>query len=379
MTKPIVVGVDIRDLRIATSGTRTYLEELCRIFRSMDGKEFRFIFFDTGIPVYTGRNRVLKLAEHIRFQLWKQLILPFKAIGNSCDILFCTDFFVPLIQIRYKTVPVFHDAFFFEYPEHYNRLWLMLFRKLAVPAAKRSPAVIIPSYYARDKVQRYTGIAPDRLHVVYEAPKSMQANLMADDTLVRQVKQGREQGLLYLLHIGSFDKRKNLPVLVQAFRKLIQNGYSQFRLVLVGESSAKQHTNATSDVLHAIETNGMEDFVIRTGYLPDGTLPFIYANAFMYVFPSVNEGFGLPVVEAFLFDVPVIVANNTCLPEIGGDAVLGFDPYQPDELYERMKSIIDNPSLREEMIRKGRERLALFSWEKAARELTAIFKNAAAN
>lgn len=374
MTKPIIIGVDTRDLRIATTGTKTYLEELCREFRLLEGKEFRFFFFDTAISVYTGKHPFLKLIEQLRFQLWKQVILPIKALTNQCDILFCTDFFVPYLQLGYKTIPVFHDAFFFEYPQHYNKIWLFLFKQLGLRAAKRSSVIIVPSFYAKERIQHYTQIETDRICCVYEAPKSLQESDNDDNQIIRQMLKGKKQGLSYILHVGSYDKRKNLPILMEAFQQLIQNGYTQFRLLLVGKSSPKKHTDATDEVSEAISRNKLEDYVIRTGYLEDSALPKVYANAFMYVFPSINEGFGLPVVESFLFDLPVLVADNTCLPEIGGDAVLTFNPYQPDDLYKKMISMIENPTLREEMIRKGRERLTLFSWAKAARELTAIFK-----
>src|SRR5690606_20379164 len=119
MSKKITVGVDIRDLRIAKTGSKTYLEEIYNQFKS-NNYDCRFVFFDTSIPVYTGRYKIFKLIEHIRFLVWKQLILPIKAYRNNCDILFCTDYFLPYFTPGFKTAVVFYDSFFYEYSGHYN-------------------------------------------------------------------------------------------------------------------------------------------------------------------------------------------------------------------------------------------------------------------
>ncbi|MEN0056941.1 MAG: hypothetical protein AAGC65_24895, partial [Mucilaginibacter sp.] len=145
MAKPLTVAVDIRDLRLAKTGTRTYLEEVCKAFKKMESEQLHFHFLDTLFPVYTGNSKWLKLVEHARYQLWKQLFLPLKAWSKGCDIVFCTDNFVPLIHLGYQTIPVFHDAFFFETPDDYGKLWLWLYKKTAIPAARRSPFVVTPT------------------------------------------------------------------------------------------------------------------------------------------------------------------------------------------------------------------------------------------
>src|SRR5665213_1834434 len=144
MPKPLIIGIDVRYLRIAKTGTKTYLEELCREFKKMNTDDLRFYFFDTRLALYTGDRKIFKWMEHFRYQLWKQLILPLKAFFKNCDIVFCADDCVPLIHLGYKTIPVFHDAFCFEAPENYGKLWLWLYTKTAVPAAKKSPFVIVP-------------------------------------------------------------------------------------------------------------------------------------------------------------------------------------------------------------------------------------------
>jgi glycosyltransferase involved in cell wall biosynthesis len=374
MTKHMIVGVDIRDLKIAATGARTYLDELCREFRRLNDDAVSFVFFDTALPVYTGKHPFFKIAEHINYFVWKQVTLPLKALWHKCDIIFCTDYFVPLIHPGCKTVPVFHDAFFFEYPGHYNRLWLQLFHMLAVPGARRSPFVITPSDYAKQTVSHFTRITPEKVISIYEAPKTASAPGTVSSALTDRMDKGKAQGLQYILHVGSFDKRKNLPLLVKAFKQLRNEGYTHLRLLLVGKPTPKKNVDAIDEVSDAIRESQLADYVELPGYVADSELPAIYSRSLLYVFPSLNEGFGLPVVECFLHKVPVLVANNTCLPEIGGDAVIGFNPFDAAELAGKMKTLIDNPAICQDLVQKGTDRLQLFSWESAAQSLVDVFK-----
>ena len=100
----------------------------------------------------------------------------------------------------------------------------------------------------------------------------------------------------------------------------------------------------------------------------------MYQHAALYVFPSLNEGFGIPVLEAFQAKIPLLVANNTCLLEVGADGVIGFDPYDENALAILMQEVLDDASVREALIQKGQERLKHFSWKKTANELLAVFE-----
>lgn len=369
----IIVGIDIRDLQVAKTGQRTVIEEFCKQFRNSTDQRFRFIFFDSTIPIYTGKKKFLLLLEHIKYQLWKQVTLPFKAWRHKCDILFCGDYFVPLIQPGFKTVEIFYDAFFFEYPEHYNKLWLKLFHAIAIPGARKSPYIMTITEYAKQKIHDHTGIPTDKLVTIYPGPKTeLKKNIEKEIPEHLSVIKGKK----YILHVGVLEKRKNLPTLIKAFKLLRDAGYNDYSLVLVGKGNGKTFSDDTDQVVKAISENHLEDHVIQLGYLSDEEVGIIYQHAFMYVFPSFNEGFGIPIMEAFSFKLPVIVANNSCLPEVGGDAVLSFNPYKEEEIFQQMKKVIDDESVRNELIRKGTERLRHFSWEKAAKELMDIFEKA---
>lgn len=367
------IGIDVRDLKIAKAGTGTYLKEICIAFKKLETDKIKFIFFDSYIPVYTGKNNSFKFLEHIRFQLWKQVVLPLKAWASKCDILFCTDYFVPLVRLGYKTIPVFHDAFFFEYPEHYNRMWLWLFKNTALPAARNSPFIIVPTNHAKSKIIKHFKFEEDKIKIVGEGPKSLKTSNIANSTVILN-KYGL-QNQTYLLHVGTFDKRKNIAPLIRAFGKIKIQGLNH-KLVLVGKVYPKKYSNDYNEILYEISKHSHPEDIILTGYLEDEQLGILYQNALMYVFPSLNEGFGIPVLEAFSHKVPVLVSNNTCLPEVGGDAVVTFDPFNEDDIKEKIIQVAENEKIRNQLINKGSQRLMNFSWKKAATELLLIFQDA---
>lgn len=369
MSEYIKIAVDIRDLRIARTGARTYLEELINEFKRVEGDNIQFYFYDTGIPVYTGRNKILKLAEHIRFFIWKQIQLPLKAALDGCDIVFCTDYFVPYIHLGYKTISVFHDAFFLEYPSHYNRLWLLIFKSIGIKAAKRSFAIVTPTRYTKERISKLAGISSDRIRVIYEGPKSLAttgAEISYDPAVLPEN---------YILHVGTMEKRKNIVRLLEAF-KLLLNNHPSMKLVLIGQFSPKKDMDDREAIMKYIGENDLNKNVIFTGYVSDAELHSYYKNALVYVFPSLNEGFGIPVLEAFRAGIPVLVADNSCLPEVGGNAVEIFDPYDSADIYNKIEKIISDKEKQDQMVRLGMERLEQFSWKNATGELVKLFREA---
>ncbi|NCI48050.1 glycosyltransferase family 4 protein [Sediminibacterium soli] len=366
----MIVGVDIWDLRVAKTGQKTVTEEYCRQFKKNRGTDIRYVFFDPRWPIYTGKMKWRIMFEHMRYQFWKQVQVPLKAWYHKCDIVFCGDYFAPYIHFGYKTVEIFYDAFFFENPEHCNKLWLKLFHHLAMPAARRCKKIVTITDYSKGRLHELAGFPLEKLVTIYPAPKTFQSDTADIKNSSRFIRPGKR----YLLHVGVMEKRKNLPRLIEAFAMLTQKGFEDVDLILVGQGNGKINSDDSANVYQAIADHGLKDRVILTGYLPDEEVAPLYRNAFMYVFPSINEGFGLPILEAFRFGLPVIAANNTCLPEVGGDGMLVFNPFDPADICAKIEAVVSDNALRTELIRKGRDRLHFFSWEKATAQLTDVFR-----
>lgn len=375
MKKPLTIGVDIRDLKKAKTGIKTYLEELCREFKNMNTADIQFHFLDTNIPIYTGNVKVLKWVEHARYQLWKQLVLPLKAWSKKCDIVFCVDNCVPYIHLGYITVPSIHDAFCFESPEHYGKAWLWLYKNTTTPGARRSPLIITATSYGKKQISHFMNIPPERLIVVHDGPKRVNFNAKATEATASVLNKFPITQGNYILHVGSMFKRKNLVALVQAFVQVKQSGTQpNLKLVLAGSLVTNKFDNDHDLIVETINQHGLQNDVVITGYLSDPEVGQLYEHALMYVFPSFNEGFGLPVLEAFEHNLPTIVSNNTCLPEVGADAVLTFDPYSVNDIVDKITTVLNNPALQKEMIAKGQKRLKDFSWETTASQIVDVFK-----
>jgi glycosyltransferase involved in cell wall biosynthesis len=224
-------------------------------------------------------------------------------------------------------------------------------------------AVIAPSEYAKKQIALHTGINPDHIKVVYEAPK----------TFAPIKSQTNPQSLAqisapYFLHVGTLAKHKNLPLLIEAFAKLDKH----LKLVLVGGAPNSVHNNDVPNIKAAIQKHNLQNQVILTGYLSNSDVASWYENALGYVFPSYNEGFGLPILEAMRYKLPIIAANNSCLPEIAQAGALYFDPTYIDQLAVQMQAIVNNTPAVIASINAQPAVLQQFSWDKAAASFVAI-------
>lgn len=382
----LLVGIDIQDLRFAKTGQKTFLEELHQQFMQQTDAEISFVFLESNLPTFSRNTTIGIILNHFIFQWYKQVLLPYQAWKKGVKVLFCCDYFAPIFTPGFKNVQVYHDAFFYEYPEHYNPLWFKFFHFFALPAAKNSAFIITPTEYAKTKIHQHIGLPLNKIAVVHEGPKNFAKALVkkldgdADNyTADSTSNKWTPPSVPYILHVGVWEKRKNIPNLLKAFKQLIDEQNQPVKLVLVGAGNQRKYSDETAQIKATIEALQLSERVICTGYLSDADLAKAYQHATLYVFPSYNEGFGIPILEAFSFNIPVLVANNSCLPEVGGDAVIAFDPFSPSDMKEKMKGVLNNPQLQATLKEKGKQQLSKYNWTKASKEIIQIFKQAANN
>jgi glycosyltransferase involved in cell wall biosynthesis len=366
------IGVDVRDLRLASTGTKTYLDELLKVFRTLHGSEIDLVEFNSIWKPYWGHSKLGKGWEHIQFFIWKQISLPIKTFFSDRDVLICTDYYVPLIKLKAKHLVVFHDALFFDHPEYYNPIWLKLFKAIALPAARRADVVIAPSQFSKERLLLHEKSFEGKIKVVYQGRKTINDNGEISANTRRLLDELGKQP--YILHVGVLEKRKNLAFLIRVLHEIRKT--HDIKLVLVGRPNPKIFNNSEKEILDTIAELHMQDHVVFAGYVLDGDLPALYKAALVYAFPSIYEGFGIPILEAFHYHLPVAVADNSCLKEIGGDGVSSFDPFGVENAKNTLLHLINSKEQRDRQIHAGNILSHSFSWVKSAKEIGKIAADA---
>jgi glycosyltransferase involved in cell wall biosynthesis len=225
---------------------------------------------------------------------------------------------------------------------------------------KKSSQIITVSEFSKREIIKCVGIKAEKISVVYNGVESFWFHVKMDE---------RPHPKKYFLYVGNVKPHKNLCALLQAF-DLLKNNIDH-DVVIVGQ----KHGFITQDKKIDHIAQKMMDRVHFTGYLSDSLLNQWVAHAEALVFPSLYEGFGLPPLEAMACGCPVLCSNAASLPEVCGDAALYFDPYQPKDIANKMEMLINNPSLRNELVEKGRSRARQFTWEKSAQQVINIINS----
>ncbi len=303
---------------------------------------------------------------------WMQAAAPGVLRQIDADVAHFTNGMIPLAT-RVPTVVTIHDVSLTRYPECHPRRRLLLNRPLVRMAADRATAIITPSASAKRDVVHTYGISPDRVHVVHEAA-GPEFHPVTEAATLADVRARHALPERFVLFVGAIEPRKNLPRLLEAFAERHHRGDLPHHLVCVGP-----YGWLSRDIGAWIEQLGIADAVHFTGYVPFADLPAIYSLADMFVFPSLYEGFGLPVMEAMACGAPVIVGQAAALLEIGGRAVTVVDPLDTNALGDAMAILGRSGDLRRELSALSVARAAEFSWDRAAAETMAVYRAAAAH
>ncbi len=289
---------------------------------------------------------------------------------------------VDLLHVQFTSPPVapcpvvvsIHDLSFEHLPLTFKRRSRMQLRMTVRRSARQAAQVLTLSQYVRDDVIATYGIDPERVAVV---PLAAPAHFspVRDEKELQRVRQKYGIDQNYILSVGSIQPRKNLPRLLEAYSLLrrSQPEVNLPELVLVGKCAWLY-----DETLRKIEQLGLSKQVTLTGYVPEADLPALYSGANCFIYPSYFEGFGLPPLEAMKCGAPVIVGNQTSLPEVVGDAAVLVDPFDVGDIAAVLARVISDSTLRFELRAKGLERAKAFDWRETARKTLAVYEKAAA-
>jgi glycosyltransferase involved in cell wall biosynthesis len=358
------IGIDIRPFYEPLTGIGWYLYHLLHEFAKRDDVELvlfgdarvtdlgprlhaepppsaRLCWFDLrGRGIISRAERALTAAAYV---LWMKLL--------DCDVMFGANYFLPrlLAAVARRRVVTVHDLTYKRFPELLQKETLhSLDRHMAREVALADAIICVSESTRRDLLEFYQ-VDPRRVHAIHSG-------------VVQRPIVNSQRPTRYILFVSTIEPRKNLGVLLDAFARLRYDG----ELVVVGKVGWK-----SEDIVPKLRAPRVR----YVDYVDPETLAGFYAGAELFVFPSIYEGFGFPLLEAMAHGVPSIAARSSSLPEIGGDAALYFDPRDAAELAALMQRVLDDPALRADLAARGRARAAEFRWDRAAAQTLDVLRS----
>lgn len=361
-------------------GTRVYLLNMLRRFGALSEDDEFIIYHRKNF------NPELSPPELVNYKI-KKIFCPFlwtqagflRAVRkDNPDVLWMPMHNIPLMRNKkMKTTVTIHDLAFKYFPDHFTKIDLMKLNFLVGMAVKRSDKIIAVSESTKNDILKfYPEIKEQKIKVIYHGFDSnlFKENIPGEESR-KILSNFKLQASNFMLYVGAIQPRKNLEILIEAFNLYKGSrcgglnpfakfdGNEKIKLVLAGGKAWKW-----KKVLESAKNSPYSKDIIITGTLPFKDIRILYKSASLFVFPSLYEGFGIPILEAFASETPVISSQNSSLQEVGGRAVKYFESGDCQDLCCKMEEILENENLRKKMIERGIDQLKRFSWDKCASE-----------
>lgn len=313
----------------------------------------RLITPDHPKPTYSSlpESQIHVLSHRLKSHLWEQFVLP--DVIPKDAVLWTPAAIGPLRSSRH--VLTIHDLSMIEHPEWYSQSYALWYRILLPSVAKRACKIITISSFSKERIIKTLKIPEQNIEVIYSGVDNMFHSQSRDE--FQQVIQEYNIKNLYILAVGAIATRKNFSRLLEAW-KFIANLRKDIWLVIVGEKGLPYFSISS--------TGNLPPRTIHLTGVNDEHLVCLYNGALAFVYPSLYEGFGLPVLEAMACGTPVVTSNNTSLPEVAGTNAILVDPYDIDSIIQGILQIIDSENLRKELSLKGLDWVRHFSWDETA-------------
>ncbi|PQB05085.1 glycosyltransferase family 4 protein [Aureitalea marina] len=375
------IGIEAQRLfRPEKHGMDRAVLELIKQLQQLDTVNDYFIFVrsdqDRGVIQETANFTIVEMSGS--YPVWEQIKLPKLAKQYQLDLLHCTSNTAPVCSST-PLITTIHDIIYLEgnltdilkgkattYQKAGN-----LYRRLVVPTvAKKSEALITVSHYEKQNMSAYFGTQQaNKLHAIHNGV-SQQFQIQQDLEKLQAVREKYKLPSQYLLHFGSMDPRKNTRRVLEAFVLYTKAVDPTTNLVLLSYSQEALIAN-----LQILEAEDLLQQITLPGYIDDQDLAAIYQDAVLFLFPSLREGFGIPIIEAMACGVPVITSNTSSMPEVAGQAAHLVDPTKVSEIVKGMLEILGDNNYRNSLIERGNRRHLEFSWEAMAQQVLQMYKS----
>jgi glycosyltransferase involved in cell wall biosynthesis len=307
------------------------------------------------------RRRILTPSHH----RLEQLALPLELYAARLDVLHSPDFIPPFLR-RCRSVITIHDLVFMLFPHFLTKDAARYYGQID-EAVRRTDAIIAVSQSTKQDIMRLLGVPEKKISVIYEAVSPAFRPQRSAETTRRARERFGIPGD-FILFVSTIEPRKNVPMLLKAFRWLLDHYRLDVKLVLAGEKGW-----LFGEVFQQVTKQKLQEDVIFLGRVSNEELLMLYNTAQVLVAPSIYEGFGLTPLEAMACGTPVVVSNVSALPEIVGDAGLLVDPNNAEEIAVAVARLLGDAELRTSLVEKGYRRASVFSWDKAAQDTLALY------
>jgi glycosyltransferase involved in cell wall biosynthesis len=295
-----------------------------------------------------------------RSQFWEQFVFPSLARGHGCALAHHPITTCPSWQAGIKTVVTLHDLNFYLHPEWFSRSFRLVLRFFALPGIRRAQCVVTISDYVQGQTLKYLHLPPTQVKRIYNGTKFQSEAEASDNSTASRPP--------YILCVGSLQPHKNLPRLIRAYLQL-RTEHPDLELWVVGRPQPR--FSKQPELTELLQSPGIK----LLGYLSEADLAAAYRHARVFCFPSLEEGFGLPLLEAMQAGTLVVTSQASCLPEIGGPACEYVDPLSETSLTQGLRQMLLLPDeKRHQRIEQGRTWASSFSWQRAAREYLDLFE-----
>lgn len=310
------------------------------------------------------------------YPTWEQFALPKAAKREGCDILHCTSNTAP-INPGMPLITTLHDIIYMESIAIFKKsgTWYQktgnMYRRAVVPTVvKKSDKIITVSKFERNRIADFFKIPNDnnRLVAIYNGVTE-HFRKVTDNKELQRVKNKYGLPDKFLFFLGNTDPKKNTPGVLKAFSDYLKKTNDDMFLVMLDYEKS-----ALEQILSDIGDKDLIKRIILTGYVINTDLPAIYNLCQLFLYPSLRESFGIPMLEAMRCEVPVITSNTSSMPEVSGEAAYIVDPYKPEEITEGIVKILSDKKLRTDLIKKGKTQSLKFSWKNMAIDVLKLYE-----
>lgn len=358
------IAVDARSAnREKVSGGGIYLKNLLRGIAQLDSKNDYLLFIDSELnnsfPVQKENFQTKTLKSAIA---WTQLRLPHALFAHRPDVYFSPHHWLPALTPKCRKVVTIHDLSFLKYPQYFGLKTSLYFKMSTYHAVKAADKIITISHNSKKDLLHHYSVDEKKIKVIHLGCDEI-FHFPLDDAQSQKILVKYQIGNKYIFFLGDLHLRKNVDRLIKAFEQVKKKKKTEHKLVITGKKDW-----LSQQIYNLIGNSKVKDEIILTGYVPREVLPYLMGNAEMFVFPSLFEGFGMPLLEAMAARTPIITSNTTSMPEIAGDAAILVNPQSIDEIANAIEQLLENESLREDLVQKGSHQVKKFSWQKTARE-----------